>query len=178
MNIFCQLLREEKKDAVNLWRSNLLCDICKHTFFSPTIYGSQFWNTVSPKEHTVLLWDSLLKMLTVYESTHLMFWNNVPQAKHWEIEIRHYKSLDSFLKSNPGTLVERVCQCPLAKQSDSFMKLPCSCISFVFLSSSQNWRLRCSPKKAVFMSSFMNLVPYFREQTGLKLPWTAPYFRL
>lgn len=85
-------------------------------------------------------------MLTVYESSHSPFWNNASEADHWETEIRCYNSLGSFLESNPGTLVERVCQHPPAKQSDGFVKLPHSLISFAFYLSSQNWRVRCSPK--------------------------------
>lgn len=103
-------------------------------------------------------------MLTVHESSHSLFWNNASEVNHWEIEIRCYNSLGSFLESKPGTLVERLCQHPPTKQSDSFVKLPHILISFAFLLSSQNWRVRCSPKKAEFISSFMNLGFYFGEK--------------
>lgn len=109
-------------------------------------------------------------MLTVYESSHSPFCNNASEANHWEIEIRCYNSLGSCLESNPGTLVERVCQHPLAKQSDGFVKLPHSLISFAFLLSSQNWRVRCSPKKAEFISSFINLGFYFGEKLTSGFP--------
>lgn len=109
-------------------------------------------------------------MLTVYESFHSPFWNNASEANHWEIEIRCYNSLGSCLESNPGTLVERVCQHPLAKQSDGFVKLPHSLISCTFLLSSQNWRVRCSPKKREFISSFMNLGFYFGEKLTSSFP--------
>lgn len=81
----------------------------------------------------------------------------------------------SFCEKQPKHFVERVCQHPPMKWSDILMKPLCSCISFVFLLSSQNWRLTCSPKNVGFIYSFMNLVPDFRGEPGL---WIAPYLGL
>lgn len=97
-------------------------------------------------------------MLTVYESSHSPFWNNASEANHWEIEIRCYNNLDSFLESNPGTLVERVCQHP---QLNNLMVLWNSHISSFHLHSSCHPRIKGSdalPRRQSLYSALWILV--------------------
>lgn len=114
-------------------------------------------------------------MLTVSESSHSPFWNNASEADHWETEIRCYNSLGSFLESNPGTLVERVCQHPPAKQSDGFVKLPHSLISFAFYCHPRIEGSDALPRVYIQLYESWFLL---QGKLDLRLPWTAPYLRL
>lgn len=133
----------------------------------PTKCTSYFYGIVSHR----CLWS--MSLLIHHSET------MTSEANHWEIMIRCYNSLGSFLESNPGTLVERVCQHPPAKQSDGFVKLSHSLILFAFLLSSQNWRIRCSPKRRARQSLYTALwILVFTSGGNLTSSLTAPYLKL